>query len=361
MNLIELGWSDHFQQHFQTFHSKGFVPARIAREHKGIYIVYAVEGEFKAQVSGRFRYKTKNYGDFPAVGDWVAIRIDLQGHKATIHEVLPRKSKFSRPAVLAGRTEEQVLASNIDTVFIVSGLDGDFNFRRIERYIAVVWKSGAEPVILLNKSDLCSDGDLRIKNLKSIASGIPVFQISALKQNGLEELNQYLKPGVTAVFIGSSGVGKTTIINHFIDFKQLKTGAVREYDGKGRHTTTYKELIHLPSGGIVIDTPGMRGISLWSDTGEIAGIFSDIKELAENCKFNDCHHTNEPGCALQDALEKGELDNGRFNNYIKLQKETKNLQRKKREKTLLREPKDRKKQISKIHKEMQKNARKRYK
>jgi len=226
-----------------------------------------------------------------------------------------------------GKTDEQVLAANVDTVFLVSGLDANFNIRRIERYVTVAYNSSATPVIILNKADLCEDIDDRLAEVESIAVGVDILALSAATGSGLDSLKKYLSVGKTVAFLGSSGVGKSTIINGLLDEERFKTNAVREDDGRGRHTTTHRELVVLPEGGVVIDTPGMREIQLWSDDDGLSRAFDDIESLARHCRFHDCAHTTEPGCAIAAALESGELDASRFNNYLKLQKEIAHLAR----------------------------------
>jgi len=241
-------------------------------------------------------------------------------NKGTIYAVLPRKSKFSRK--VAGKiTEEQVMIANVDTVWIVSGLDQDFNIQRIERYLALVLGSGAESVLILNKSDICIELEDRIKEVKNVAPTIPIHTISAELNEGLEELFQYLGNGKTVALLGSSGVGKSSIINRLLGFNRQKVGPVREADSHGRHITTYRELIMLPKGGMIIDNPGMRELQLWSEDEDINQVFDDIEILSRQCKFSDCTHTNEPGCAVKNAIENGGLDLRRYEHYLKLKKE----------------------------------------
>jgi ribosome biogenesis GTPase len=332
MNLTELGWNTFFERHFEQYKRQGLEPGRVARQHKQRYLVYGDRAELIAEVSGKIRHGANSRGEFPAVGDWVAIAVRPQERKATIRALLPRKSSFSRKAVLSGgmpdtggKTEEQILAANVDTAFLVSGLDGDFNLRRIERYLAVAWDSGASPVIVLNKSDVCSNVDAHIKKAESCAFGVPIHPLSAVKNDGLDALDKYLSVGKTAVFLGSSGVGKSTLINRLLGDERLKVSAVREYDGKGRHTTAGREMILLPTGGIVIDTPGMRELAMWNDDEGLKKTFDDIEQLAVQCRFRDCSHQHEPGCAVQEALKRGTLDPGRLQSYTKLLKELKYL------------------------------------
>ena len=339
MNLIDLGWNSFFEKHFEKFKNQNLIPARVAQQHRNIYFVYSQKGELKARITGKMRHSADSKAFLPAVGDWVAVQPQPGETKATIHAIFPRKSWFSRKAVLSGgmpdtggKTEEQVLAANVDTVFLVSGLDQDFNLRRIERYLTVAWESGAAPVIVLNKTDLCSDLDEKILEVESVAFDIPILPISATENQKLDSLKQYLGQGKTAVLLGSSGVGKSTIINSLLGAERLKVRPVREYDSRGRHTTSFREMILLPGRGILIDTPGMRELSIWSDQEGLKRTFDDIEKLAPLCRFRDCSHQEEPGCAVQKALEDGTLDLKRYKNYIKLQKELKHLALRKDEK-----------------------------
>jgi ribosome biogenesis GTPase len=332
MNLIELGWRPFFEKIFKAIKLPGVIPARVAQEHKELYLVFSEIGELTAEVSGKFRHDAQTRAEFPSVGDWVAITPRLEEGKATIHALLPRKSSFARKAVLAGgpkygigKVEEQVLATNVDTVFLVTGLDGDYNLRRIERYTAVGWDSGANPVIILNKADLCDNIEQCLEEVEAVALGIPIHAMSAAESDGLDVLCRYLVTGTTAAFLGSSGVGKSTIINGLLGEQRLKTNAVREYDGRGRHTTTHRELIVMPGGGVVIDTPGMREIQMWDDDEGLSRTFEDIEEIATRCQFGDCRHSGEPGCAIQIALDDGTLDSERYNSYLKMQKELRHL------------------------------------
>jgi ribosome biogenesis GTPase len=359
--MIQLGWDEQFEQGFAPFKNQGMIPGRIERENRNLYLVACAQRRLSAEVSGRFRNEARSRADFPAVGDWVALKPMDTENRAVIHAVLPRKSCFSRKAVLSGgmpdtggKTEEQVLAANIDTVFLVSGLDGDFNLRRIERFVAVAYDSGAAPAIILNKADLCQNLDKRVQAVESVAVGIPVHAISAVSGDGLPVIRQYLSSGRTVAFLGSSGVGKSTIINALLGEDRLETRAVREHDSRGRHTTSHRELIVLPDSGVVIDSPGMREIQLWGDENSIKQAFDDIEAMAEYCRFPDCSHVNEPGCAVLMAIDDGRLDPGRFANYLKLHKEARHLERRKNKRLQRSSERARDKRYRQYFKEMKK-------
>lgn len=335
MNLELLGWSNFFASSFELYRQQGFSVARVAIQRKNTYVLYSEHGELTAEITGKLRHRAQKSEDFPAVGDWVVIRVGVSG-SATIHEILPRKSKFSRKTV-GQKTEEQIVATNIDTVFLVSGLDGDYNLRRIERYLTLAWSSGASPVIILNKTDLCENLAQRLLEVESLALGVPIITISAANNQGLDDLKSYLKPGLTVALLGSSGVGKSTITNQLIGFAIASVQPVRSGDDRGKHTTTHRELITLPTGGLIIDTPGMREIQMWSSDEGLQSTFADIEALATQCRFRNCQHINEPGCAVQQALLNSQLDYSRFESYQKLQKENNYIARKQDQREYLAE------------------------
>lgn len=320
MNLTEIGWSPFFGERFEPYKAQGYSPARVVCGQKNLYSILSNYGELTAEVSGKFRYNALSSGDFPVVGDWVAVHPRPKEERATIHTVLPRRSKVSRK-VPGEITEEQVIAANIDTIFIVTGLDRDYNLRRIERYLTFVYNSGAKPVIVLNKADICSELDTRLIEVESIAFGVPIHALSAKESQGLELLLEYLTVGKTVALVGSSGVGKSTIINRLLGVERQQVTSISSSTNKGQHTTTTRELIMLPTGGIVIDNPGMRELQLWGDEEDLKETFEDIEALSSQCRFSDCQHENEPGCAVKEALEQRFLDWKRYQSYLKLKRE----------------------------------------
>ncbi len=325
-SLEDLGWNSFFQKHYQALKIPDSVPARVISESKSSFQVYCQYGELSARISGKMRYRAGEENQYPAVGDWVVVKPLINEQKGIIHAVLPRKSKFSRK-VAGERTGEQIVSANVDTVFIVSGLDGgrNFNLRRIERYLTLAWSSGAIPVIVLNKVDLCPDVSIYIRGVGYVAPGVSIHPVSAKEQTGLDALRNYLTKGNTVAFLGPSGVGKSALINALLGIEKQKTGEVRADDRRGRHITTRRELIRLPGGGIVIDTPGMREIQLWAGGEDLQGAFQDIETLAKQCRFSDCSHNAESGCAVKAAIDRGELDPARLDSYRKLQSELKYL------------------------------------
>ncbi len=351
--LRELGWSSFCDDGFGAYAAEGLVPARVAVRHRGSYVLYAEAGELWADVAGRLRgdfvrrepgklaYEQGIGARLPTVGDWVAASVREQERRATIHATLPRRTQFSRKAVWTP-AEQQVLAANVDTVFVISALTADAdheaaNLRRLERragsreqaaYLAMAHESGARPVILLTKADLCVDGREWASAFREL--GVDVLVTSAVTGEGLNALEPYLAPGQTVVLLGSSGVGKSTLVNTLLGHELLPTREVRT-DGAGRHATVRRELIRLPGRGLVIDTPGLRELHLW-DAGEgMDASFADIEALAGSCRFRDCRHETEPGCAVLGSIEAGELDASRLTNLRRLQRELDYLERKQRQ------------------------------
>lgn len=308
------GLSDRFTKEFE-----GHTISRILSQEKGIYHIVAEKGEKLGEISGKLRYNALTISEFPAVGDFVIVDWNEKGGNAVIHHVLPRKSCFTRKAAGDARNE-QVVAANIDTIFLCMSLNNDFNLRRLERYLSIAWDSGAVPVIVLTKADLCTDLEGRLYDVSAVAMGVDVLTTTAEEEKGYEQILTYIDSGKTVAFIGSSGVGKSTMINCLLGENRLDTNGLRN-DDKGRHTTTRRELILLPNGGMVIDTPGMRELGMW-DAGEgIDRTFSDIDKLSEECRFHDCTHSGEPGCAIQRALDDGVLSMDRWQSYQRLKAE----------------------------------------
>lgn len=324
MNLTELGgWSTTCEQAFAPWAKAGFEVGRVALEHRGAYQLLTPTGELAAAVSGQFRHQTEGDQDYPAVGDWVVVQRQPDT-VAIIQAVLPRQSEFVRKTA-GSKTEGQVVAANVDTVFLVCGLDGDFNLRRLERYLVAAWESRATPVIVLNKADTCGDLADRLDQVAAVALGVPIHAVSAVTGTGLEQLKPYLRPGQTVALIGSSGVGKSTLANYFLGVQEQATQAVRDDDSRGRHTTTGRHLLPLPSGALLIDTPGMRELQLWTTSEGLEATFADIEALAADCRFRDCQHQGEPGCAVEAAMGAGDLERDRLHSYHKLQREQQRL------------------------------------
>jgi len=312
--LAALGWTDELETAFTTYEERGFRPARVVAEHRGGYAVRSELGDRLAHARGRMR-DDEIWGGMPAVGDWVVV-CDAPGDRFAIEALLPRRTKVSRKTPWL-KAEEHILVANVDTVVLVSGLDHDFNPRRLERYLTAAWDSGADPVIVLTKLDLCDDPG-KLVETESIAVGVPVFAVSNVTGEGIDDLRALLRPARTFVLLGSSGTGKSTLVNRLAGRTVMDTGGLRR-DGRGRHTTRHRQLLVLPGGAIVIDTPGLRELQIWE--GDIDSAFAEIAELAAQCRFNDCAHSTEPECAVREALDTGELDPDRWRNYVKLQRE----------------------------------------
>lgn len=322
MTLPDLGWRDAFAAAF-TPYTETCIPARVVLEQKNLYRVLTPDGEWPALVTGRFTYEAATRMDYPVVGDWVAAT--LAGDTALIHAVLPRRSLFARKEAGA-RTAAQPVAANVDTALLVMGLDDNYRLGRIERYLALAWESGAEPVVLLTKADLCPEVETRVAAVEAAAPGVPVHALSVYSGDGLAALTDYLQPGQTVVLLGSSGVGKSTLVNHLLGEARQRVNEIRAADGRGRHTTTHRQLFLLPGRALLIDTPGMRELQLWHADDGLAETFADIDALAAECRFVDCEHGGEPGCRVQAAVSAGTLDPQRLERYYKLRKELAFLQ-----------------------------------
>ncbi len=312
--LAALGWTDELEAAFTTYVERGFRPARVVAEHRGGYYVRSELGDRLAHARGRLR-EDEIRGGMPAVGDWVVV-CDAPGERFAIEALLPRRTKVSRKTPWL-KVEEHILVANVDTVFLVTGLDGDFNPRRLERYLTAAWDSGADPVIVLTKLDVCDDPGLLVE-AEAIAVGVPVLAVSNVTGEGLYDVRAMLRPARTFALLGSSGTGKSTLVNRLAGRTVMETGGLRS-DGKGRHTTRHRQLLVMPGGAILVDTPGLRELQIWE--GDLDSAFADIAELASECRFSDCAHSTEPGCAVRDALETGALDPDRWRNYLKLQRE----------------------------------------
>jgi ribosome biogenesis GTPase / thiamine phosphate phosphatase len=335
--LAELGWDPGWATAFLPYDAAGLRPARVVAAHRDSWVV-AQPGQAhdsNAIVSGRFRHEALGPGDWPAVGEWVAATAPSTadtGSPTVIQAVLPRRTSFTRSAGeerLAGRlVAEQVLAANVDVSFVVAGMDGDFNLRRLERYLAVAWSGGATPVIVLNKADVAADVDgLRVA-AEAVAPGVDVHAVSALQGDGVDALRRaHLGAGRTAVVLGSSGAGKSTLVNALLGEERQRTGAVREDDSRGRHTTTHRELVRVPGGALLIDTPGIRSLGIAGATDGLDPVFADIADLALGCRFSDCRHEGEPGCAIRAAIADGRLTPDRLASHRKLEREAAHVAR----------------------------------
>ena len=348
-NLEKIGLNQEILNNFSVY-KDGYL-GRVISEHKGSYRVTTELDTLIAKVPGKLLYNSQGRESYPAVGDWVIVdRNDGSTGYAIINKILPRKSKLSRK-VAGNTTEEQIIAVNIDTIFICMSLNKDFNLRRLERYISISWDSGATPVVILTKVDLCEDLEEKLSEVYNTAIGIDVIVVSSLKDEGIDKVKSLIKNGSTVAFLGSSGVGKSTLINKILAEDKQLVSNINEFNDRGRHTTTHRELIPLPWNGAVIDTPGMRELQLLDNSEGIDDSFSDIQELSNKCKFSNCSHKSEPGCAVKEALENGVLTQERFNSYVKLKREALFMESK-LNKSLKAE---KKKTLIKFNKEQRKN------
>lgn len=327
--LQAYGWSETLQRQFEPFAARGLVPGRVIVQQRGLYRLATDQGELSAELSGRFVHEAGEAG-FPVTGDWVACAVRPDESAATIHALMPRTSLFVRKQ--AGPAQAaQAVAANVDLALLVASLNGDLNPRRLERYLAVAWESGATPVVVLTKADDCADVEAAVAEVERIAIGVEVHAVSAVTGQGLDAVAALLRPGRTAVLLGSSGVGKSTLVNALAGKALMAVGEIRAHDERGRHTTTHREPILLPSGALMLDTPGMRELGLWDAEAGLAATFGDVEReievLAAGCRYRDCGHRKEPGCAVRAAVEDGRLDEGRWKSWVKLQRELAHLDR----------------------------------
>ena len=326
MSLQDYGWNEFFAEAFEGLEAKDLQPARVTRAAANIFRVRGEAYHGQATLAGKLRHDATTSAELPAVGDWVAIRRPASGD-ARIDALLPRSSVLSRN-VAGKRTSEQVVAANVDVVIIVMGLDGDFNLRRLERYLTAVRESGAQPVVLLNKTDLCEHTATHAADVQSVAPGVPTLLASCKQDEGVEAVRAHVRAGSTAVLVGSSGAGKSTLINRLLGETVQPTRETRDDDDRGRHTTTHRELFRLPGGGLLIDSPGIRELQLWGGESSLSQAFDDVEELARACRFRDCTHASEAGCAVVEAVENGGLAAQRLDNYRELQQELRHLETK---------------------------------
>jgi ribosome biogenesis GTPase len=320
IKLEELGYDPFFESGREALGLEDYTVARVTAEHRGAYRVKAAAGEYLAEITGKQMFDARSREDYPAVGDWVAIT-ELDPERAVIHRVLPRKTLLKRR--YSGRSEAQVIASNIDTAFIIESVDRDYNLNRFERYLAIVNDGNIEPVLVLNKIDLVTDEELesKLSQTGKRFNDIDIIKASAVRSGGLVDLAARILKRETHCLLGSSGVGKSSIINRLLERDVIKTGDISRQTGKGKHTTTAREMYFLENGGIFIDNPGMREIGMTDSDAGIEDVFDDIAALSGNCRFRDCTHMHEPGCVVREAIDSGELDEERFDNYVRLRKE----------------------------------------
>ncbi len=332
--LERLGWDEAWARAWHALDIPGCLPGRVSLEHNHVFRVFTAEGEWLAETSGRLKHRAAGRHALPAVGDWVAARPDPGGGRALIRAVLPRRSSFSRKA--AGRgTEEQVVAANIDTVLVVFGLDKPVNARAIERYLTVAERGGAVPVVVLTKVDLVDDLSGALETARAVSGGTTVLAASARDGTGLPSIEALLAPGRTMALMGPSGAGKSSLVNRLVGRELLPTGEVRSWDARGRHTSVHRQLVLREAGGLIIDTPGMRELQLWDTSGPVADSFADIAEAAGECRFRDCRHDREPGCAVKAAVAEGRIPADRYEGYLKLQLEHESLVERRDERGLI--------------------------
>lgn len=317
--IEQYGWSDALRLAFEPHARAGYLPGRIIVQRREANLVATDVGNLSAKLSGRLRHEAREAGH-PAAGDWVALSANVGESTATLHAVLPRRTAFVRRAADSVQTL-QVIAANIDVVFVVTSMNADLNPRRLERFLAAAWQSGARPVVVLTKADLCEQPEAQAAEIATLAVGCPAVVVSVRQGLGLADLMGHISPGETCVLIGSSGVGKSTLVNALLGEERMATQDIRAADSRGRHTTSFRQLVLLPGGGLILDTPGIREVGLIDADVGLSTVFDDIERLAENCRFRDCGHSNEPGCAVRAALDEGLLDTDRWTHFQKLSRE----------------------------------------
>lgn len=325
LDLSLLGWDDFFQAHYNSLNAQNSHVGRIVLQHKKSYTILSEYGEQQATVSGKYLHAISSSADLPVVGDWIVFRGEHNSEIVVIDTILPRRTKISRDTGTrlgySRYTDEQVLVANVDLIFLMTALNEELNVRRLERYLTMIWDSGAKPVILLNKADLIADQERVLEEISETIIGVPIHLLSAKMGTNLNDLSTYLERGVSIALFGSSGVGKSTLINKLVGEDLLKVADVTKYKDKGRHTTSHRELIMLSNGAVLIDNPGIRAIQIWDGELGLLKSFNDIEELSQSCRFNDCKHDKEPGCAVKQAITDGHLLKERYENYLKLQRE----------------------------------------
>ena len=325
MNIEDFGWNDHFQNYFAKHKNENLIPARVIFHGRGRYRLASERGELWAEIAGSLRHASTGSDGLPICGDWVSVDDPHDKNITVIRFILPRRTSFTRQQ--AGTAPgSQGIAANVDILGLMSGLDSDFNPRRIERYLVIAWESGARPVIILNKADICPDISPYIAEVKSLAPGVPVLTASAIDGRGMEDILSYVGKGQTLALLGSSGVGKSSIVNRLLGRSVQEVHEADARTGRGLHTTASRQLFLLPSGGLIMDSPGMRELRIWSVEIGLDATFEDIRALAEGCRFRNCSHQTEPGCRVRESIARGELDAGRLANFFKLCKEARYIE-----------------------------------